>query len=407
MQALDRDPPHGMGVWRLRVEVLDGQWEGSEGAIPTLPHHYFPGYPHRQASWGHQEAGTLHRSGSVGSCHGKRKCGVSYQDRSNRKAQVMAMPEHRGASQQDNTQGGVWKRSCVGGDERRPCRRGSKKGITNSIKDHKAKGLSRCDENDGLACNFRKQTPLSFQERASENSLVGRQSAGFHGTERPRVARNLRERKMEKGNGRAVGAYCAHKKKTYLRSLAEGVTGPKKLRRSATLPSHDAHTTIKQRARWRQLNFVPGGEGVREEGFGPPDEGKRPLTLSSSRFQRNIITSLLTPKSMSWRTPDTLLAGSGCHGREKIASVVSNPVESRSKHSASFGYDTTNTQQDDGGCGAAGTYFGGNSASDGDGMVHVVETVVTVVVKDINDNAPVFPNVTMVGQVQENVAAGE
>ena len=34
--------------------------------------------------------------------------------------------------------------------------------------------------------------------------------------------------------------------------------------------------------------------------------------------------------------------------------------------------------------------------------VHVAETVVKVVVKDINDNAPVFPNTTMYGEVQEN-----
>ncbi|XP_069157547.1 putative neural-cadherin 2 isoform X1 [Procambarus clarkii] len=34
--------------------------------------------------------------------------------------------------------------------------------------------------------------------------------------------------------------------------------------------------------------------------------------------------------------------------------------------------------------------------------VHVAETVVMVVVKDINDNSPVFPNATMFGEVQEN-----
>lgn len=48
-----------------------------------------------------------------------------------------------------------------------------------------------------------------------------------------------------------------------------------------------------------------------------------------------------------------------------------------------------------------GTTAGGRT-SGGGGRVHVVETVVTVVVKDINDNAPVFPNSTMYGEVQEN-----
>lgn len=39
--------------------------------------------------------------------------------------------------------------------------------------------------------------------------------------------------------------------------------------------------------------------------------------------------------------------------------------------------------------------------------VHVVETVLTVQVKDINDNPPVFPNATMFGEVQENGPIGE
>lgn len=38
---------------------------------------------------------------------------------------------------------------------------------------------------------------------------------------------------------------------------------------------------------------------------------------------------------------------------------------------------------------------------------HVAETVLTVMVKDINDNAPVFPNATIYGQVQENGAASK
>lgn len=48
----------------------------------------------------------------------------------------------------------------------------------------------------------------------------------------------------------------------------------------------------------------------------------------------------------------------------------------------------------------------GRRTSSGRGRVHVVETVVTVVVKDINDNAPVFPNTTVYGEMQENGEAG-
>ncbi|XP_042206047.1 putative neural-cadherin 2 [Homarus americanus] len=52
---------------------------------------------------------------------------------------------------------------------------------------------------------------------------------------------------------------------------------------------------------------------------------------------------------------------------------------------------------------AAGRRLGGGSLNGlGGSRVHVAETVVTVLVKDINDNPPVFPNATMYGEVQEN-----
>lgn len=40
-------------------------------------------------------------------------------------------------------------------------------------------------------------------------------------------------------------------------------------------------------------------------------------------------------------------------------------------------------------------------------QVHVAETVITVIVKDVNDNAPVFPNATIYGEVQENGPIGK
>lgn len=43
----------------------------------------------------------------------------------------------------------------------------------------------------------------------------------------------------------------------------------------------------------------------------------------------------------------------------------------------------------------------------GSSRVHVAETVVTLTLKDINDNAPEFPNATMFGQVQENGPIGK
>ncbi|KAK4291356.1 hypothetical protein Pmani_035807 [Petrolisthes manimaculis] len=50
---------------------------------------------------------------------------------------------------------------------------------------------------------------------------------------------------------------------------------------------------------------------------------------------------------------------------------------------------------------------GGGRGRGGNSRVHLVETTVTMMVKDINDNPPVFPNTTMFGEVQENGPIGE
>ncbi|XP_047499098.1 putative neural-cadherin 2 [Penaeus chinensis] len=61
-----------------------------------------------------------------------------------------------------------------------------------------------------------------------------------------------------------------------------------------------------------------------------------------------------------------------------------------------------------GGCEDLSTFGGTQKEGGVDGVsrggrrVHLVETQVTVLVKDINDNPPVFPNATMFGEVQEN-----
>lgn len=83
------------------------------------------------------------------------------------------------------------------------------------------------------------------------------------------------------------------------------------------------------------------------------------------------------------------------------------------KDNTSLTGDTYSAYQDGGGCEDLST-FGRNpkervpgNIGGGGRRVHVVETQVMVLVKDINDNPPVFPNATMYGEVQENGPIGE
>ncbi|XP_045101058.1 putative neural-cadherin 2 isoform X2 [Portunus trituberculatus] len=289
LRALDRDPPYGMSIWRLRVEVRDGKWQDeSQEGIPDLSHDYTGASTPRQVSWGHRNpdqgpdhtkrtAAALHLSDSRctgGRCvSNKRKRDMSQQGISNRKTRVVAAPDDKDIHHQQGSTRAFWKRSRVDSE-------------------------------------------------------------------------------------------------------------------------------------W----LVTNSEAVREEGFGLPGEGKQSLTLCSSPCQHNNTSTHLdtgdsgsTTTFISGGDPITLVSAP-----EKPHRIHSDPsghgVGLRERRDVSS--PSSNSQQDDGGCSVMGTSLREISAGDGEGKVHVAETVVTVVVKDINDNAPVFPNATMLGQVQENVPAG-
>ncbi|MPC09092.1 Neural-cadherin [Portunus trituberculatus] len=288
-RALDRDPPYGMSIWRLRVEVRDGKWQDeSQEGITDLSHDYTGASTPRQVSWGHRNpdqgpdhtkrtAAALHLSDSRctgGRCvSNKRKRDMSQQGISNRKTRVVAAPDDKDIHHQQGSTRAFWKRSRVDSE-------------------------------------------------------------------------------------------------------------------------------------W----LVTNSEAVREEGFGLPGEGKQSLTLCSSPCQHNNTSTHLdtgdsgsTTTFISGGDPITLVSAP-----EKPHRIHSDPsghgVGLRERRDVSS--PSSNSQQDDGGCSVMGTSLREISAGDGEGKVHVAETVVTVVVKDINDNAPVFPNATMLGQVQENVPAG-
>ncbi|XP_071534244.1 putative neural-cadherin 2 [Panulirus ornatus] len=94
-----------------------------------------------------------------------------------------------------------------------------------------------------------------------------------------------------------------------------------------------------------------------------------------------------------------------------VRSRVWRAAESAADEHYELGSFSSDSGCDDGEEGASGNnrsepagrrLDGGSLHGLGGSRVHVSETVVTLLVKDINDNPPVFPNATMFGHVQEN-----
>ncbi|XP_045130739.1 neural-cadherin-like isoform X2 [Portunus trituberculatus] len=130
----------------------------------------------------------------------------------------------------------------------------------------------------------------------------------------------------------------------------------------------------------------------------------RVFPIKSSKMSRNVHSSLGKPRRRVGNEEGNL---------QPLQHDSLDSDNDDDDNGDNYGYDNGG-QGHEGGC----VYFtspysstqhlpSGMSGEGGGGTwrQHMVETVLTVVVKDINDNAPRFPNTTIYGQVQENGAA--
>ncbi|XP_050715995.1 protocadherin-16-like [Eriocheir sinensis] len=454
LKALDRDPPQGRGVWRLRVEVHDGQWAdgggGGDDAATAIPYHYSRSHPHLQASWGHREPGPdpspTEETKGIGrghhgrrkrdpgpdpspaepkgtgrdsgqGCHGRRKRGVSHPmngsvllSDAETQGSRETIVQRKNTEQKGKMKGYAWERLKSISDGKRPGTGFPKqhklqKPVTMGEKAHGGKGLSGCSED--VAYTINNQIHIFSSGHASESSLGARHA------EVPcnpgRMTDGVQTRQWEERLKDGDGGHL-----TPVTEEAHTTSGVRELQTLLMPVVDDAHEVTGQRTRrgWPFIEKVKG-RNLR------PQEGERQLAALPSPRAHDYAATSQTTTSKDGLTPATppLTAEMG-YGQQGDISKSQTRASQSIKHSFVgrsspyvyvdrvhrdvSRYSTDTQAAEDGECDAGVTYC----ASGGGGRVHVVGTVVTVVVKDINDNAPVFLNDTVVGSVPENAAAG-
>ncbi|XP_063876093.1 uncharacterized protein LOC135109037 isoform X2 [Scylla paramamosain] len=150
-------------------------------------------------------------------------------------------------------------------------------------------------------------------------------------------------------------------------------------------------------SRLKVMEKIPSRHG-REDKDASPSEHKASEGQGDAAEERNMPRTLHQTNLESPATTNRILSSGGV----TISKVTRESGQEALTPSPLKGSSCEGVQVL-GGVGGGGGGGGGGEGS----IVHVVDTVVTVVVKDINDNAPVFPNTTMLGHVQENGPAGE
>lgn len=251
----------------------------------------------------------------------------------------------------------------------------------------------------------------------SGSSLKGRISTLLRTRRRHRWLRGKRDVPGQKMIQRhAILALWEASGHVHFAAAAEATAGD---RSRGSAPLHS-------RARANGLR-IPGSADHKEDSDpdlrAPPPSSHQLQSLRSNKDQSTTRNSpIKIPKS-----PRNVPSSAG-KPRRPVSNEEGNP---QSPRHAPLGSDNDNDNgdnygYDNGGHGYEGcVYFTASSSSSpllpssmsvegegGGGAVrawrqHMVETVLTVVVKDINDNAPLFPKDTIYGQVQENGAASE
>ncbi|XP_037782795.1 putative neural-cadherin 2 [Penaeus monodon] len=391
MRPLDRDPPYGKAVWKVKVQVRDGQrlpyyqMGGSRRSrMPKSGHgegRRVPHYPHpptdRQGGWHQVEDGADFDDF------------VDYM----MDGPAEGRGEGEGTSRSRSGWGGTREKTRITGEGRKNKARGERRhrtriGGEKGYKKYRTQSMKKNSKG-----NRRRKLPNSFLDGDGDGD-------GAEGMKRPKVFRHSARRKhqqMSPGIRRR------------LLSLEELVSSEKGR-------NYMEELTQSRRGDARHGSRIPSRNGTWRAVF--PNEGNRVGTRSSipvsPRREKNDLKSLKS----SWPLPDDPLSPHDPRGNPRRHSRRHKRYHDLSLNDHWY-MDASVSVVDSSGCQDYGVPLPGADdpayhlpgyASEGEpitwtggrGRVHVVEAVVTVVVKDINDNPPMFPNATLFGEVQEN-----
>ncbi|XP_050716089.1 putative neural-cadherin 2 isoform X2 [Eriocheir sinensis] len=462
LKALDRDPPQGRDEWRLRVEVRDGQWwEEKDEVTPTLPNLSSPTHHHRQASWGHREPeGDTH----IGESRGQRRGGVGvtvpsgYRSRrAERRASLSDFMIH-GTERlissplyaPDAMQTAEATTRLPGFSRRAPGklrnqdsysfnpRLDDDKVMTSRISDTGGKNKNPPSDPSASAdlSDSRGTVPRDLEMRHVAPPFRKVRHALFYP---PRLTFGVQEFQRELREDphleqrRRQGSINEDDVKVSV--LGEDCRKPLEMKQlladsSVADPGqHDAPETLSDRTRGKgdRTNLRTNLSQL------PVTRGTQGMSGKSSRRQRNpkksraghkeAKLSLFSPgrkhstdkdqqhnaaaESTNTRLlQDTNVSESFTASRRLVRSSQRRKGHRVKRDATDADYGgLEGIPTEERGCDEA-MFDYGDGGGDSGWRVHVVETVVTVKVKDINDNAPVFPDTTILGAVEENGATG-
>lgn len=437
-QALDRDPPQGRSVWKLRVEVRDGQrWgEGEATPAPPLPP-ISPTYLHRQASWGHHEPGRdpSVAEGTASGEHKKKKINYHMKETSSLGHKTAAprsrlLYKHNYDVRQERQ---FIKKKNATGSLRLPRHFRSKFGVDFQCRD------AECSREYGNGNSGSKH----IQNTATE-ALYGRWNAAPRRLQMGRLKvlkksrlfpiftpepqttgqrmRNQRHH-LREGRERALGRNdgvhktsesMGHKSHRKMRKIR-----PRRPRASINLTSRvvsrstrikavttgNSATTIHNTS-WRIISSSRGSDRVqpysRHRGVWSPLQPVNQTTNYWDRNEKEEVDFPLSHDTMGDSEPHGTSSGSDNPSILTRVHMVTRDASGMPTRRVTDASDDLECKR---------FVLRRDAAKGGEEhwgrRVHVTETTVTVLVKDINDNAPMFPDLTMIGRVRENAAEGE
>ncbi|XP_050738703.1 putative neural-cadherin 2 isoform X2 [Eriocheir sinensis] len=439
LKALDRDPPLGRSVWRLRVEVRDGQrWgEGEATPAPPLPP-ISPTYLHRQASWGHHEPGRdpSVAEGIPSGEQKKKKINYHMKETSSLGLKTAAprsgfLYKHNYDVRQERQ---FIKMKNVTGSLRLPRHFRSKFGVDFQCRD------AECPREYGNGNSGSKHT----QSTATE-TLYGRWNTAPRGLQMDRLKVLKKSRLVPiftpepHTTGQRMRNRRHHRREGRERALGRN-DGVRKTSESVGHKSHRKVRKIRPRRPRTSINLPPRvvSRSTRGKAVTTGDSAITThntswrITSSSSRESDTVqpysrhrgVWSTLQPVNQApnywgrnekgevdFNLPSDTMCDSEPHGTSPGSdhpSILTRGRRVTRDTSGTTVRKLADAATDDLEC--RRFMLRRDSAQGGEEhwgrRVHVTETTVTVLVKDINDNAPVFPDLTMIGRVRENAAEG-